>query len=354
MSSNEHLFKIAEAGEGNEGNEHHGGAAAGGGALLSGPGATTATPGVALYGGENEGISELRGGNGDDTLYGTGGNLTLVGGAGTNTFNVQAGEDTLADARPGSDHINVSSGATAVLNLTSSTANANLSTATTNNSGTLLINAAPATTSTIMGSRGSDDIRGGTGTVNVRESEGNDHITGGSGGINAVAYTGNESSYHLNQNANGALLVQKPTGTTDTLNSVQRIQFANTKVAMDINGHAGMTAKVIGAVFGAGAVSNPTYVGIGLHELDGGTSYTGLMQLALNAAGATTSAAEVDLLWHNLFHAAPTAAQAAPYIAMLNSGSTTAAALGTMAADTSVNTANINLVGLQHTGIHYA
>ena len=349
MLSNEHLFQKTELGEGNE---HHGGAA-GGGAVLSGSTGTTGTPGVTLNGAENEGINELRGGDGDDTLNGTGGFLTLVGGGGTNTFNVQAGEDTLADAKPGTDHINVSSGATAVLNLTSSTANANLSTATTNNSGTLLINAAPATTSTITGSSGSDDIRGGTGAVNVQESAGNDTINGGTGGINAVAYN-NVTSAVLSLNPAGTATVQKASLGTDTLNNVQRLHFTDTNIALDINGHAGMTAKILGAVFGASSVTaNPAYVGIGLKYLDGGMSYANLMQLALNAAGATTSAAEVDLLWHNLFHAAPTAAQAAPYIAMLNSGSTTAAALGTMAADTSVNTANINLVGLQHTGIHY-
>ena len=81
--------------------------------------------------------------------------------------------------------------------------------------------------------------------------------------------------------------------------------------------------------------------------------YADLMQLALTAAGATTNTAVVNKLWTNLFGAAPTAAQAAPYVAMLDSGSSTPGALGVMAADLSLNTDNIHLVGLQATGIHY-
>jgi Ca2+-binding RTX toxin-like protein len=262
-----------------------------------------------------------------------------------------AGTNTLTGVNPGSDDIHVSSGATAVLNLTSTTAN--LSTSTTSNSGTLLINAAPSTTSTITGSAGSDDIRGGTGAVTVQESAGNDTINGGTGGTNTVVYS-NVNSTALAVSSTGTATVQKASIGTDTLNNVQRIHFADTNIALDINGNAGTTAKILGAVFGAGAVSNSAYVGIGLHALDGGMSYANLMQLALNAAGATTPTAEVNLLWTNLFGAAPTAAQAAPYVAMLDSGATTPAALATMAAELSVNTTNINLVGLQHTGIHYA
>lgn len=140
----------------------------------------------------------------------------------------------------------------------------------------------------------------------------------------------------------------------DFLN-IERIVFSDTSLALDINGSAGVTAKILGAVFGQGSLSNPfnpTHVGIGLNYLDGGMSYESLMALALNAAGATTNTAVVNLLWTNLFGLAPTADQAAPYVAMLNSG-TTAGALGVMAADTSINTINISLVGLANTGISY-
>jgi len=125
-------------------------------------------------------------------------------------------------------------------------------------------------------------------------------------------------------------------------------------VALDLDGNAGTTAKTLGAVFGAASVSIPQYVGIGLALMDGGTGYFDLMTAALNAQGATTASAEVDLLWTNLFGSAPSAAEAAPYIEMLDNGSLNAGHLGMLAADLDLNKININLVGLQQTGIEYS
>jgi hypothetical protein len=191
-------------------------------------------------------------------------------------------------------------------------------------------------------------------TATVHATSANAAITGGAG-LYTVVFSGKLANYTLSQTSTGSVVTDN-TGVdgTDTLTNIQRLQFADTKVAIDINGNAGTTAKILGAVFGAAAVSNATYEGIGLSYLDGGMKYADLMQLALVAAGATTSTAVVNLLWSNLFGTAPTAAQAAPYVAMMDNGSYTAGALGVLAADTSINTANINLVGLQHTGIPYA
>ena len=454
-------FLGGEGGEGNEGNEH-GGAANSSGTLVQAP--TTGTPtttaqtpattaqtptttaqtpatsptiGVTLRGGEGD--HQLQGGNGDDTLVGGGGNLVLAGGGGTNTFNVQAGQDTLADAKPGQDHINIASGATAVQNLTTTTADYSANTA---NSGTLVVNApqtgaattiigAPSGHNELHGGAGDDTLvvpggngtlygGGGTNTFKVEAGEatladakpGQDHIEIAHGAIAVQNLTSSTANYSANTTNNGTLVINAPQTTaatitgssgndeihlgrgndtfdggagintavfatsstnvniapsgnglivhdasgatgTDTLTNVQRLHFSDTNIAMDIDGHAGITAKILGAVFGAASVSNAAYAGIGLNYLDGGMSYESLMQLALNAAGATTHKAEVDLLWSNLFGSAPTAAQAAPYIDMLDSGTTTPGALGVLAANTGTNTSNINLTGLQQTGIQY-
>ena len=185
------------------------------------------------------------------------------------------------------------------------------------------------------------------------ESAGNSSIDGGAG-IDTVVYTGNKSAYTISA-TNGAETVVKSSG-VDSLAHVERLQFADTKVAFDLDGNAGTTAKILGVVFGQGTSANPfnpAYVGIGLSFLDGGTSYASLMKLALDAVGATTNTAVVNLLWTNLFGAAPTAAQASPYVALLDSGAYTAGTLGVLAADLSINTDHINLVGLHQTGINY-
>jgi hypothetical protein len=139
------------------------------------------------------------------------------------------------------------------------------------------------------------------------------------------------------------------------LTAVERLHFSDTHLALDLDGHAGQTAKVLGAVFGAAAVANVEYAGIGLELLDSGTSYEALMKLALDVAlGANAShGAVVDLLYLNVVGVAPDTAIRASYVALLDSGSYTPASLGVLAADTSFNAAHINLVGLADSGLPY-
>jgi hypothetical protein len=123
-------------------------------------------------------------------------------------------------------------------------------------------------------------------------------------------------------------------------------------IALDLEGNAGITAKILGAVFGKESLSNKNYVGIGLHFLDAGWTYDNLSALALDAAGAKTNDQVVSLLWNNVICTKPTAADKQPFIALLENGMS-AGALAHLAADSSFNTTNINLVGLVQTGIEY-
>jgi hypothetical protein len=105
-------------------------------------------------------------------------------------------------------------------------------------------------------------------------------------------------------------------------------------------------------VFGKDSVLNKSYVGIGLSFLDAGWTYDNLAGLALDSAGAKTNDQIVSLLWTNVIGTKPTPADKQPFIALLENGMK-AGALAHLAADTSFNTTNINLVGLAQTGIEY-
>jgi hypothetical protein len=128
--------------------------------------------------------------------------------------------------------------------------------------------------------------------------------------------------------------------------------FSDKSIAIDINGNAGTTAKLLGAVFGKESVKNKNYVGIGLNFLDAGWTYDNLAGLALDVAGAKTNDQIVSLLWTNVIGTKPTSADKQPFIALLENGMT-AGVLAHLAADTSFNIMNINLVGLAQTGIEY-
>lgn len=211
------------------------------------------------------------------------------------------------------------------------------------------------------GGDNSDVIVGNTFDNSIFGKGGNDHLAGGPGndaldgglGVDTAFFTNAISTYKIKHNANN-WSVSDTSGNegTDTLSNIERVHFASTSLAIDIDGNAGITAKILGAVFGKQSVMNKTFVGIGISYLDAGWSYENLASLALDAAGAKTNDQIVTLLWTNVIGTKPTSSDKSPYISLLENG-TTAGALAHMAAETSFNTANINIVGLAQTGIEY-
>ncbi len=214
---------------------------------------------------------------------------------------------------------------------------------------------------TLTGDAGNNILTGTSGSDSFLSMAGNDRLTGGPGrdfldggeGIDTAIYSGNHSDYRVTRTGN-TLVVEAQGGADgqDTLSQVERLQFADTKLAFDLDGNAGMVAKILGAAFGANAVHNKQFVGIGLSFLDGGMTYEELNALAIDAAGATTPQQVVNLLYTNVVGIVPSPAAAQPFIDMLNNGMTVGA-LGVLAADTSINATNIDLVGLQLSGIEY-
>jgi hypothetical protein len=182
---------------------------------------------------------------------------------------------------------------------------------------------------------------------------GNDLLDGGLG-IDTAKYTNAKSNYWFNfiSPTNRSLTDVSGSQGVDTLVSIERLKFSDTSLAIDLEGNAGITAKILGAVFGKASLTNKSYVGTGLYFLDAGWSYDNLARLALDTAGAKTNDQIVSLLWTNVTWTNPTQADKAPYVALLENGMTVGA-LARLAADSNLNTTNINLVGLAQTGIEY-
>ena len=134
--------------------------------------------------------------------------------------------------------------------------------------------------------------------------------------------------------------------------SENRCKISDKYFAIDIDGSAGTTAKILGAVFGKDSVQNKQYVGIGLDLLDKGMDYSTLAGLAVNAAGLKTNDEIVSTLWKNVVGTSASAADKAPFIELLENGMTVGD-LAKLAAETTLNAANIDLVGLASTGLEY-
>ena len=205
----------------------------------------------------------------------------------------------------------------------------------------------------INGGAGNDLIEGWDGNDTLIGDQGDDQLNGGIG-IDTAQFSSTWGNYKTSLINKAFSITDKRNGSdgTDSLTGIERLKFTDKSIAIDLDGNAGITAKVIGAVLGSSSVKNPAYVGIGLSYTDKGMSYSDLGALALSAVGATTNDAIVTTLWRNVVGFNPSTTDKAPFIKMLADGMK-AGDLVVLAADTALNTTNIGLVGLIQTGIEY-
>jgi hypothetical protein len=199
-----------------------------------------------------------------------------------------------------------------------------------------------------------DGVVGTSGNDSFTAASGHYQIDG-AGGLDTVDFSGLRANYAVSHAAGSFTVTASDGSSVIDLSHVERLQFSDVNLALDLDGHAGETAMVLGAVFGADAVGNQAYVGIGLQLLDGGFSFDGLMQLALDARlGSGASHTDVvDLLYENVVGSAPNPEAEAYYVGLLDSQQVSTAGLGIVAAETELNLSNIDLVGLTATGLLY-
>ena len=199
---------------------------------------------------------------------------------------------------------------------------------------------------------GADVIIGNSSNNVITGGSGGDTIDGGAG-IDQAVYTGNFTDVSLVKSGN----VWNITSGTDkdTLSNIERLKFNDKHIALDLDGNAGKTIKLLGLLLGKDQATNKTYLGIGLKLLDDGMTYEELMQVALDVVlGANPSSSSVvDLLWTNIVGPPTPADDLGQYSALIDNGTYTAAELAVVAADHSLNTTNIDLIGLSALGIEY-
>lgn len=214
----------------------------------------------------------------------------------------------------------------------------------------------PRTVSTVVGTAGDDFLQSTDSMPMLRGLAGNDVLQGRAGKVDTAIYHGSWRDFVVSSDGkiHQVTDMQGNEG-KDLLRDIERISFSDVHLALDLDAHAGIVAKVLGAVFGQNAVSNKAYVGIGLSLLDGGMSFESLVTLALDVrlGGVSTSAQVVDLLYSNVAGTNPGPEARQHYTGLLDSGAHTMASLGVLAANTDINSANIDLVGLAKTGLAY-
>ena len=145
-------------------------------------------------------------------------------------------------------------------------------------------------------------------------------------------------------------LISSRSNESESIEDAKRVLFEDKSLAFGTE--AETVAKLLGAVFGSEAVANKEYAGIGLSLLDSGMSRDDLAELAAKAAGLDDHREVVSTLWSNLFHKEGSDDELNEYVDMLDDGMSVSA-LVLLAADTDLNTDNINLIGIRHEGLEF-
>ncbi len=174
----------------------------------------------------------------------------------------------------------------------------------------------------------------------------------GGAGIDTAVFGGTLASYAISHTANGYLV-----GSTELVN-VERAQFADTKLALDMNGNGGTAVELIAALFGPSAVGVKGFVGAVLGLLDGGMSEEQLANLAIHTslfqqmAGSSSNTDFVRLVVHNLIGVDPSQQLLNTLVGVLDNGTLTQASFAVIAADSSFNA--VHLVGVMQNGVEFA
>lgn len=205
------------------------------------------------------------------------------------------------------------------------------------------------------GGSGDDSLTGNAANNILTGGQGNDTLIGDAG-IDTAVYSGNHSTCTLSVIGNGYSVSGGING-TDTLTGIERLQFTDSKLALDLDGAAGNTAKLIAAAFGGQYLLNPALVGVGLTLFDAGMTMQQVAELALNTelflqlAGSRSNEGVVTQLYRSVLGVIPPTADLVFFVDLLTGGMSQTDLL-VLAAETDINA--VNLVGLAQTGIKFA
>ena len=206
----------------------------------------------------------------------------------------------------------------------------------------------------ITGGAGNDTLTAGGGNDTLTGGGGNDALDGGAG-VDQAVYSGNRVSYTITRTVSGHT-VAGPDG-VDTLTRIERLQFSDKKVALDLGlgEAAGNTVRIIGAAFDAAAIQqHPDWVGTGLSFFDSGMSMLAVSERVVPILGLGNTAF-VNTVYQNVVGVAPSAADRDYFVGLLvgSGGTMSQAELLVLAANTDPNAVNIDLVGLQQSGVEF-
>ena len=292
-----------------------------------------------------DGNDFLIGGDGSDVLNGDAGNDILSGGSGKDILRGGAGDDSLngGDDIDTAQFIDATSAVTVNLELGASIGFGSDTLVNIENvlgSAYSDVLAGDAKNNTLFGGDGDDIVLGGDGSDTLYGEAGRDILsggkdkdllTGGAGddtldggeGMDVASFSGSRSSYTLTQ-AGSSWSISSAAEGTDVLLNIERLQFSDRTVALDISGNAGQAYRVYQAAFNRTPDNDGLKFWIG--QMDSGASLSSVAAGFVGSAefqtlyGANpTNEQFITKLYSNVLHRAPDQGGFDFWLAALNS-----------------------------------
>ncbi len=197
-------------------------------------------------------------------------------------------------------------------------------------------------------------VTGDAGNNTITPTLGLARYVDGGAGIDTVVIPATLGQTYVQSQNNGTFTLQRLTdGAMLDVTRVERVTFNDTKLALDLNGHAGEAAKLLGALGGPALLTNKGVVGEVIRLLDAGATGQTIAGLGLQLLGVSTPTQIAQTLWTNVVGRAGTQAELKPLLDLM-AGGVSGSELAVMAANLELNAVRIDLVGLTAKGIEFA
>jgi hypothetical protein len=209
------------------------------------------------------------------------------------------------------------------------------------------------------GSSANNRAWGNAGSDTFRGKGGDDRIEGGTG-IDAALYSGNRANFVTDKTSSG-FSVNDNSGTEgrDFLVGVERLRFTDKNVALDLDGAAGSTVKLLGTLMGPQALTNLPLVGTVLSLFDSGFTVGQLSDaivangIMTTLVGSASNQAFVQHVYKNIVGGPPSPETSFALTGLLDVGVLTKGAFLTKAADLPITASTVGLSGLAQTGLDF-
>jgi hypothetical protein len=174
---------------------------------------------------------------------------------------------------------------------------------------------APAPASHALATAGNNILAAGGGAV-----------IDGLDGVDTAVFGGARAAYSLTKDGTGYAVVDASTGSKTVLANIERLQFSDQSVALDVDGHAGQAYRLYQAAFNR--VPDKAGLGFWIDALDSGHGLTdaaagfiGSSEFASLYGSGTSDARFVQALYQNVLHRAPDASGDAFWLQALQTAS---------------------------------